>query len=103
MELATTQKVSKVQIARRMCCWAQGNEIEIRVGSEPGWDHTQPKCVNQIMRLTKREGLQDYECKRNPRGKFVNIVKPNGGALSLCEVKVFGMPGVAGKRQFSYT
>ena len=100
MELATTQKVSKVQIARRMdsCskCNDQGNEIEIRIASSKGWPHEDKKCVDQITAgLTKREGLQDYVCKRDPRtgdlprGKFVNIVKPNGGALVLCEVKVF--------------
>ena len=67
-------------------------EIEIKIGSKKGYRSTDPQCVKQITYLTKRAGLQDYVCTENPPpGKFVNIVKPNGGngALVLCEIKVF--------------
>ena len=98
VELPTAQKVTKVQIARRMeggCCWHQGQNIKITIGPSRSYDPNEPTCLPEIRELKRQSGLQDYMCTDNPPpGKFVKLSKI--GSLVLCEVKVFILKNVSG-------
>ena len=92
LELPTAQKVTKVQIARRMgsCCWHQGQNIKITIGPSKSYDPNEPTCLPEITDLTRAKGLEDYVCTDDPPpGKFVKLSKK--GVLVLCEVKVFAI------------
>ena len=96
LELPTAQKVTKVQIARRMdsCCLGHGYAIKITIGPSKSFDGNEPACTN-ILSLKRESGLQDYVCKDNPPpGKFVKL--SHIGWFSLCEVKVFAFQDMSG-------
>ena len=99
LELPTAQKVTKVQIARRMGVgwkdgvWHQGQNIKITIGPSSSYDTNEPTCLPEID--LRAGGLQDYLCAENPPpGKFVKLSKI--GLLALCEVKVFILKNVSG-------
>ena len=96
LELPTAQKVTKVQIARRMdCCWDQGQNIKITIGPSASYDPNEPTCL-EITDLKRESGLQDYFCSENPPpGKFVKLSKI--GWVALCEVKVFATQDMSGE------
>ena len=96
LELPTAQKVTKVQIARRMGngwkdgVWHQGQNIKITIGPSKSYDPNEPTCLPEIRDLTRAKGLEDYVCTDDPPpGKFVKLSKK--GSLALCEVKVFAI------------
>ena len=80
--------MTKVQIARRMCCWDQGQNVSITIGPSKEYDPDETLCRPEIPDLVREGGLQDYICSGGLReGKYVKISKV--GWLVLCEVKVF--------------
>ena len=103
LELQEAQKVTKVQIARRMfCCWEQGQNIRISIGPSKSYDPSEPLCLPEISDLVREKGLQDYVCTGHLHsGKYVKIskiAKPgNNDALALCEAKVFTLSDIPGK------
>ena len=94
LELPTAQNVAKVQIARRMGYWGQGQNIKVTIGPSKSYDPNEPTCTD-IDDLKRESGLQDYVCTGNlPPGQFVKLSKI--GFLVLCEVKVFVFQNMTG-------
>lgn len=89
LELENSRFVTKVQIARRMdCCFNQGQDISISIGSTNEYDPIDPLCLPEIPDLTHKAGLVDYVCSPGQEGKFVKISSPRS-IMALCEAKVF--------------
>ena len=90
LELDATRTVTRVQIARRSdCCEHQGQNVKITIGPSRVYDANEALCRPEVPNLD-HGGLIDYPCLGSlNRGKYVKISKSVGGALVLCEVKVF--------------
>ena len=92
LELEDPGFVTKVRIVRRMdsCCWNQGQDISITIGSSKEYDANDPSCLPEIPDLTREAGLVDYICNPGQEGQFVKISTPHS-VMALCEAKVFAI------------
>ena len=89
LELEVAEKISRVQIARRVDAKEKDRDHNfiITVGPSQSYDPNEPLCL-PVVNLTLAAGLQDYNCTGDlHEGKFVKISR--GGTMNLCEAKVF--------------
>ena len=92
LELETPRYITKVQIARRMNRWEQGQGISITIGSSKEYNSNDPLCLPEIPDLAREVGLVNYVCNPSQEGKFITISKDighTGHVMTLCEAKVF--------------
>ena len=93
LELAASEKISRVEITPRLdCCHDRAENIRITIGPSQSYDPNEPLCLPEISKLTMVAGLTSYDCTTPLHdGKYVKISRYQP-KLNLCEVKVFTIP-----------
>ena len=93
LELESTKKITRVQIANRADFQTDRDKnVRISIGPSKAYDPNEPLCLPQICELNTQPGLKDYKCIGDlHEGKFVKVSR--AGGLNLCEIKIFTPTG----------
>ena len=87
MKLESAKKILRIQLAPRTeCCFGQGSNVRVQVGSGPQYNADDPVCKE--IDLLGGSGLVDYECDQFHEGQYV-ILSNDQNHLTICEAKVF--------------
>lgn len=92
VDLGSPQRVFKVSLSNRGdCCWGRLNRVEISVGNT---DRTgaNPRCHYYGSSIGRYKTVT-FTCYRPLVGRYVYVRLLTHGALTLCEVEVYGTIG----------
>ncbi|XP_051991951.1 uncharacterized protein LOC127650530 [Xyrauchen texanus] len=77
--------------SRGDCCWEDLTGVEIRIGNSLENNGKENLICATVSNITAGE-TKSFGCSSLIEGRYVTIVLPREGILSLCEVEVFGFP-----------